>query len=207
MNSEQWSQRYREREYEHGREANLFLRREFATHAPSGRALDLACGEGRNAVWLAQQGWAVEAVDFCTLALERARELGRQRGVAVMWVEADLQRFEPAPGRFQLVVIAYLHLPGHERRGLLTRAARALARDGELFMVGHAVRNLSDGIGGPRDPTVLWNAAEIATELRDLGLVVDRAEEVARPYEGDDSGAEAVDVLLRARCGVRQTRC
>ncbi len=90
MDSERWNQRYVERELEHGREANLFVRRELASLAPSGRALDLACGEGRNAVWLAEQGWEVQAVDFSGVALERARALGEQRGVALEWREADL---------------------------------------------------------------------------------------------------------------------
>ena len=79
-----------------------------------GRALDLACGSGRNAVWLAEQGWTVTGVDFSDVALEQARGLAAERGVEVEWLDADLREWVPDPGAFDLVVVLYLQLPAEE---------------------------------------------------------------------------------------------
>ncbi len=199
MDSKRWNARYAEKEWEPEREANLFLVREFESRAAGGRALDLACGEGRNAVWLASRGWRVTGVDFSTVALARARKLAARRGVPVDWIRADATRFAPRPDSFPLVAILYLQLPGADRRRVLERAAAATAAGGELFMVGHALRNLTEGAGGPQDPAVLWTEEAIRTEVTALGLTVDRTETLCRPFEEPEGGVrDAFDVLLRA---------
>jgi SAM-dependent methyltransferase len=198
VDSKRWNARYAGKEWEPEREANLFLVREFESRAPGGRVLDLACGEGRNAVWLASRGWRVTGVDFSGVALGRARKLAARRGVHVDWIRADVTRFAPRPDSFQRVAILYLQLPGADRRRALERAAAAMAQGGELFMVGHALRNLTEGTGGPQDPAVLWEAEEIQRELSALGLAVDRAETLRRPVEEPEGARDAFDVLLRA---------
>jgi len=199
VDSKRWNARYAEKEWEPEREANLFLVREFESRAPGGRVLDLACGEGRNAVWLAARGWHVTGVDFSGVALGRARKLAASRGVHVDWVRADATRFAPRPDSFQLVAILYLQLPAADRQRALERAAAAMAPGGELFMVGHALRNLTEGAGGPQDPAVLWTEESIRRELSDLGLAVDRAETLSRPFEDPEGGVrDAFDLLLRA---------
>ena len=75
---------------------NRFLVAKSSDLSP-GRALDVACGEGRNAVWLAEQGWQVTGVDFSEVALEKARRLAELRGVEAEWVQADLLDYRPAP--------------------------------------------------------------------------------------------------------------
>jgi SAM-dependent methyltransferase len=201
VDSERWNARYEEKGWEPEREPNLFLVRELAGRAPGGRALDLACGEGRNAVWLASRGWRVTGVDFSGVALARARQLAASRGVHVEWIRADVTRFAPRPASYELVAILYLQLPGADRRRALERAAASLAERGELFMVGHALQNLKDGTGGPQDPAVLWQADEIQRELTALGLTVDRAETVRRPVTEPEGAPDAYDILLRAhRC-------
>jgi hypothetical protein len=137
-------------------------------------------------------------VDFSDVAIERARKLAERRGVDVEWLRADLASYEPAGGAFQFVLIAYLQLPGAELRGVLARTAPALAPAGELMMIGHARRNLSEGVGGPRDPAVLWTPDEIEGALRALGLSVERFEHVQRSVDAPDGPREAVDVLVRA---------
>jgi SAM-dependent methyltransferase len=199
VDSERWNARYGEKEWEPEREANLFLVREFESRAPGGRVLDLACGEGRNAVWLASRGWRVTGVDFSGVALARARKLAARRGVHVDWVRADVTRFAPRPDSFQLVAILYLQLPGADQRRALERAAAAMAQGGELFMVGHELRNLTEGAGGPRDPAVLWTEEAIRRELTELGLAVDRSETLRRPFEDPEGGVrDAFDLVLRA---------
>ena len=98
---------------------------------------------------------------------------------------------EPSAGAFALVVIAYLHLPPEERRRVLGHAASALAPGGTLFLIGHAVRNLKEGYGGPQRAEVLWDPEVIRSELRPaLGLAVDRARaRLAAPVENSGGNA------------------
>jgi hypothetical protein len=82
---------------------------------------------------------------------------------------------------------------------VLSHAASALVPGGELFMIGHARRNLTEGVGGPRDPAVLWDPDEIRAELEGAGFGVERCEEVIRQVEGEGEAREAIDVLAEAK--------
>ncbi len=149
MEREQWDERYRVDELIWKAEPNRFLVEEAAGLAP-GRALDLACGEGRNALWLAERGWQVTAVDFSSVGLEKARRLASERGLELVLVEADVLEWEPPAASFDLVIVMYLHLPAGARRRVQERAASALAPGATLLVVGHDSTNLTEGIGGPR---------------------------------------------------------
>jgi len=163
---------------------------------PPGRALDLGCGAGRSAIWLAERGWEVTGVDFSRVALERARRLARARGVVIDWVEEDLRTYEPPESSFDLVLVLYVHLPAQERRKVLRRVTAALRPGGALLVVGHDLANLGTGAHGPSDPAVLYTTDGIAADVP--GLLVERAERVTRPAETDDGAAEAVDTVVRA---------
>jgi SAM-dependent methyltransferase len=193
VDREDWNARHGEAGLLFGGEPNRFLVAE-ASGLPPGRALDLACGSGRNAVWLAQQGWSVLGADFSRVALEQARGLAAERGVDAEWVEADLREWEPPPRVFDLVVVLYLHLPAGELRPIMRRAAAAVAAGGTLLVVGHHSDNLESGSGGPKDPRVLFTPEDVAAEL--AGLEIEKAEAVLRPVEGD---RDAIDALVRAR--------
>lgn len=159
---------------------------------PPGRALDLGAGEGRHAIWLAQAGWTVTAVDFSSVGIARGEEEARRQGVdsAIVWVVDDVTRWEPPAGTlFDLVLVAYLHLP----EDVLSRATRWLAPEGAIVVVGHALRNLTEGVGGPQDPAILNTVEQLHAAARDLEL--ERCEEVIRPTEAGD----AIDVVLVAR--------
>jgi 2-polyprenyl-3-methyl-5-hydroxy-6-metoxy-1,4-benzoquinol methylase len=187
MERQDWNRKHGESGLLFGAEPNRFLVSEVSGMAP-GRALDLACGSGRNAVWLAQQGWSVLGADFADVALGQAAELAAERGVAVEWVDADLQTWQP-PGEFDLIAVLYLQLPAEELDPIMRRAAAALAPGGTLLVVGHHSRNLEEGSGGPKDPRVLFTPEQIAASLD--GLEIEKAEAVWR----DD----AIDALVRAR--------
>jgi SAM-dependent methyltransferase len=161
-----------------------------------GRALDLACGQGRNAIWLAERGWRVTAVDFSEVGLDTARRLAAARGADIDWVLADLVDYRPPAGAFDLVLTLFLQLPGPRRRLVLERAAQALAPNGTFLLIGHDLLNLTDGYGGPRDPAVLFTPEDIVAELP--GLVVERAERIRRTVGLEDGEAEAIDALVRA---------
>ena len=160
-----------------------------------GRALDLAAGDGRNAIWLAANGWHVTAVDFSAVALERARAAAEAAGVEVTWVNADLLEWRPEPRSFDLVAVMFLHLPPDERRAVYAAASDAVAPGGRLLVVGHDLSNLTDGAGGPQNPDVLFTPAGIAGDLGDL--VVERADVVRRDVGEGRVALDAVVVAVR----------
>ena len=192
MDATAWDRRYAETELVWSVEPNRFVVAELAGLAP-GRALDLAAGEGRNALWLAGRGWRVTAVDFSAVAIDKGRRLGQRAGVVVDWVVGDVLAYQPGGVDFDLVIIAYLHLPPAAMSTVWSRAVRALAPGGVLLVVGHDRTNLDEGTGGPQDPTLLYEPDAITAHL--AGLHVDRAERVRRPVSAD---RVAVDTLVRA---------
>lgn len=197
MKAEQWDARYRAAELVWGAHPNRWVESELADLAP-GRALDLACGEGRNALWLAAHGWQVNAVDFSAVALDKARALESRQAPAVprvTWVHADATDYQPDEP-VDLTLLCYLHLAPPQRRAALTGAAHALARGGTLLVVGHDSTNIAEGVGGPQDASVLFTAEEVAAELAGLGLAIDHAEAALRPIAGADR--PAIDALVRA---------
>lgn len=193
MNRDAWNRRYAERELVWSAGPNRFLVEEASGLAP-GRALDLACGEGRNALWLAEQGWQVTGVDYSDVAIEKGRRLARERGLTVQLVCADLLAWEP-DGEADLVCVLYLQLPADERRAVLAKAARAVAPGGTFLLVGHDLLNLTEGHGGPSDASVLVTPDDVADELP--GLEVERAARVLRDVDGAER--PAIDTLVRAR--------
>jgi 2-polyprenyl-3-methyl-5-hydroxy-6-metoxy-1,4-benzoquinol methylase len=198
MDRKDWNDRYASQELLWGTEPNRFLAEELCAVRPCGRALDLACGEGRNAIWLAKLGWVVTAVDYSTVAIERAQRLAAAQNLDVEWIETDVTSFAPAAGAFQLVIIAYLHLPETSLRTVLAHAASALGPGGTLFMIGHARLNLTQGVGGPQRSELLWEPSEIRDEITALGLTVHSAEHVQRPVETTEGVRNAIDTRVRA---------
>jgi SAM-dependent methyltransferase len=104
---------------------NRFLVAE-ASELPAGRALDLATGEGRNAVWLAEQRWQVVGVDFSRARLEKARQLAVDGGVEVAWLQTDLLDYRPEPRALDLVLVFYLQVPQKDRQPILSAEATAV---------------------------------------------------------------------------------
>jgi 2-polyprenyl-3-methyl-5-hydroxy-6-metoxy-1,4-benzoquinol methylase len=119
VNSEQWDERYSGDELVWTDTANQFLVAEVGGLAP-GRAVDLACGEGRNAIWLAERGWSVTGVDFSPVGLTKARRLAALREVEVSWVESAVETWAAPTDGFDLVVVCYLQLPQPNRAAALT---------------------------------------------------------------------------------------
>jgi len=191
---EDWDQRYAAAESLWAARPNRFLVAEVSSLSP-GRALDLACGEGQNSIWLATLGWIVTGVDFSEVAIGKATARADRAGVAAEFLCADLVDFQPEPLGYDLVIVLYLHILEDERRLVLDRASRAVAPSGTFLFVGHDLTNLTDGVGGPRDPAILCSPEEIAAEL--TGLEVERAERVLRDV--DDADRPAIDTLVRAR--------
>lgn len=199
MDRHAWDDRYGSEQLVWSAGPNQFLVDEVGATVPAGRrALDLACGEGRNAIWLAGQGWRVAAVDFSRVGLDKAARLADDRGVDVEWVEADVTRWEPPVEGFDLVAVFYLQLAGDDRVAALGVACRAVAPGGTLLFVAHAADNLVRGVGGPQDDRVLYRAEEVASFVVAAGLTVEKADQVERLVATPEGDRAALDVLVRA---------
>ncbi|HET9092314.1 MAG TPA: class I SAM-dependent methyltransferase [Acidimicrobiales bacterium] len=196
MDATQWDSRYATADLVWSAEPNRFLTAEVAGLAP-GRALDVACGEGRNAIWLATAGWTATGVDFSAVALDKARRLAASRGVEVEWVLSDVVAYFDDPHEFDLVAVFYLQLPPPARRAVLSGAARAVAPGGRLLVVAHDSSNLERGYGGPQEPSVLYRPEDVVADLADA-LEIEKAEVVERPVSTDEGERVALDLLVRA---------
>lgn len=191
MDSREWDERYRAAEHLWSVTPNLFVADRLGTAAP-GRGLDLAAGEGRNAVWLASLGWEMTAVDFSEVAISR----GSARSSDVAFVVADVLEWEPST-TFDLVLVAYLHLAPAEFEKAVRRAKGWLSPGGELFLIGHDGSNVTDGWGGPQYPELLWDVPTLVEWLD--GMVIVESEVVRRPVETAEGRRYARDALIRAR--------
>lgn len=196
MNRERWNERYSGTELVWGGEPNQFLVTETADLTP-GTALDVACGDGRNAVWLAGQGWRVTALDFSAVALNRARQHAERHAPSVEWRGTDITSWEPEPDCADLVLLAYVHLPAPERRALHRRAAGALRPGGRLLVIAHDATNRHHGVGGPQEPEVLCSPDDVLVDVVGLGLRVERCARVTRTVETSEGPREAIDALVR----------
>ncbi len=202
MDAGDWDRRYAGRDLVWSATPNQFVVAELEALAP-GTALDLACGEGRNALWLANRGWRVTGADFSRVALDKAAALAERALDAgappVTWVCADATAPPveglPAEG-VDLVVMAYLQLPAAQRRSAVRRAAAVLAPGGHLLVVAHDLSNLTDGFGGPQDAGVLYTAPDVLADLSGRTFDTLRAERVPRTVEVDGSPRTAWDLVV-----------
>lgn len=197
MDAHDWDDRYAASELVWSAEPNQFVARECADLAP-GRAVDLAAGEGRNAIWLARRGWEVTAVDFSQVALDKGRRLAGD--IQVTWTCADATTWRGEG--FDLAAIAYLQLPAAGRAAAVRNAFAALAPGGTFLLVAHDSTNLAEGTGGPSDPRVLMTAEDVLGDLAGADFDVVTAGRVERVVPGDDGHGgtaerTAYDCLVR----------
>lgn len=195
MDANAWDERYRSAGLLWSAGPNKFVA-ERLEDEPPGVGIDLASGEGRNAIWLASKGWKMTAVDFSSVALDRGREMSDGN---VEFVEANVLDWEPTE-KVDLVLIAYLHIEAEFLSDIVRRAAGWLSPGGQLFMVGHDVTNIDEGIGGPQVPEILWDL-DLLVEW--VGPLLDIVEGgiVKRPVEVDGEVYYARDTLVRGRAG------
>lgn len=219
MSASDWDARYAGADLVWSAGPNVWVR-ELCTPMTPGRALDVAAGEGRNALWLVEQGWTVVAADFSPVGVERMNEIAdrrlTQRRSAFAAVVADATQPAPRPpgdrsaesapggeggsaGAYDLVLISYLHLPRTQWGEALAAAVRATVVGGLVLVVVHAVRNLTAGVGGPQDPTILLDPEDVIASGAELPVEVELAQLRARDVPGAARPALDTVVLFRRR--------
>lgn len=190
MDAVEWDRRYAE-----ARQWSVEPNRtaaELTAALPPGRALDVAAGEGRMALWLAAGGWEVEAIDFSAVGLRRGQE-NAPPDAQVTWRVEDVLTADLGDAEFDLVLVLYLHLPRASLVDVLARSAAAVRPGGHLLVLGHDRENLTRGVGGPQDPDLLYDPELLGGAVRGWGTA--RLERIDRHA---DAGT-AVDTLLFAQ--------
>jgi SAM-dependent methyltransferase len=162
-----WDQMYRRRhEHPHGgaggNDPNPILA-QAVTDVEPGTALDIGCGEGADALWLAKRGWRVTAVDISNVALERGRAADADH--LVSWHQADMLEWQPPACAFDLVTAHYLHVPPAERPAFWGRLAQAVRPGGTLLFVAHHPSDRQTTIGRPAIPDLYFSAEEVEESL------------------------------------------
>jgi SAM-dependent methyltransferase len=192
-----WEARYAAEEYVFGVAPNDFLR-ERVDELPAGRALCLAEGEGRNAVFLAERGYEVHAVDLAAAGADKTRRLAADRGVTVNTVVADLAEFDLGHDQWHLIVAIFMHLPPNLRADVMRRVASALRPGGVFLMEAYTPDQIGRGTGGPPVAELTVPLADITHELRPLELLhaVELEREVVEG-SGHTGAAAVVQIIAR----------
>jgi trans-aconitate methyltransferase len=159
---------------------------------PPGTAIDLAAGEGRNALWLASRGWSVTAVDFSAAGLTIGRQRASAAALDLDWVTADATSWV-SPTAVDLVVIAYLQLPAPDLTRAIANAILSLVAGGTLALIGHDSENLEHGVGGPKDAAMLYDLETVRSAAAGLDIA-----ECRRYNRTTADGGVAIDTILLA---------
>ena len=198
-----WDARYASQELVWSLEPNQFVV-EYLQHLPPSKMIDLAGGEGRNALWFAQRGWQVENVEISQVALgkflKRAEHAGLVEDCFATHADALSAEFTL---QADLLVVAYLQLPAVSLAKALDNARDQLASDAMVFGVWHAKRNLTEGFGGPPMPEVLPSPDELEMWAKQ-NLVNYEVFELERVVEKEGSKHVAIDVILKGQLAKSQ---
>jgi 2-polyprenyl-3-methyl-5-hydroxy-6-metoxy-1,4-benzoquinol methylase len=173
-----WDERFAKEGFTYGTEPSRWLVESAPHFRAGGSVLCLGEGEGRNGVWLARQGFTVEAVDGSSVGLAKARHLAATHGVLLRTTVADLEAHVPETGRHDAVVLVFLHLPPALRRLVHARAAAALAPGGLVVLEAFTPRQLAFTSGGPRQVDMLYEPATIRADFPGVDWEVLEEQEV-----------------------------
>ncbi|QBJ97209.1 class I SAM-dependent methyltransferase [Rhodococcus sp. ABRD24] len=183
---------------------NASLVNEVADLTP-GTALEVGCGEGADAIWLAGRGWRVTALDVSTVAIERAArhaaDAGDEIAERITWTQADVLGWEPSTDRYDLVTAHYVHLPTDPRDILFRHLADAVSPGGTLLIVGHHPSDLQTSIPRPPIPELFFAPDDVVTLLDPQEWTVVTATAASRsatdPHGNDITIHDAIARLRR----------
>lgn len=160
-----WDQRFSEQGYAYGTEPNAFLVSQRYLLGPGMQALAVADGEGRNGVWLAQQGLKVLSVDQSAVGLRKTQELAKIRGVSIRTEQVDLTTWQWPAGAFDVVVAIFIHFRPEVRARMHAAMVAALKPGGVLILEAFTPKQLEYKTGGPQDPTMLYTAEMLRSDF------------------------------------------
>jgi SAM-dependent methyltransferase len=193
-----WNERYSEPGFAYGTEPNDFLVEVEPLFPRNARILSLAEGEGRNAVWLAQRGHRVVAVDGSSVGLLKAAALAAEKRVALTTVVADLADFAIDVDSFDVIVSVWAHVPPSLRKPLHARCSAGLTPHGVFVLEAYRPAQVTRTTGGPKDPLMCMSRATLTDEL--VGLHLERCDEIVRVVrEGEFHNGESDVVQCVAR--------
>lgn len=188
-----WETRYGVSEYIFGKDPNYFLSRHRALLPKSGRALAIADGEGRNGVWLAQQGLHVHAIDFSAAGQNKARALAEERGVRVQFELADVHRWDFPDSLYDVVCDVFTQFSSPAARSRKWAGVRKALKPGGLFvLVGYSPKQLEYGTGGPKELEKLYTPFMLKAEFAGFDEVNITEEELEMHEGGAHAGKSAV---------------
>ncbi len=190
-----WDQRYSRDNYAYGTKPNDFLM-EMSDKLPTGKVLCLAEGEGRNAVWLAEQGYQVTAVDASKVGLQKARKLAKARGVEITTVHADLADYDIGTQQWDAIISIFCHLPHDLRQDIHRRYVKGLRDKGIMLLEAYTPLQLEYKTGGPPVAEMMMDVQSLSSEL--IGLKFLHLQECVREiHEGEfHNGTGAVVQVL-----------
>ena len=172
MSADFWNTRYATDDYIFGTAPNGFLASQRALIRPGMRALAVADGEGRNGVWLAEQGVRVHAVDFSPTALDKARKLAGERGVTLEVEQADILNWDWPAAEYDLVAAIFIQFaPPPERQRIIAGIRRCLKPGGVLILQGYTPKQIEFATGGPSNPANLYTAEGLRSWFGDWDIV------------------------------------
>ncbi len=192
-----WNQRYSSDTYAYGIEPNDFLVA-MCNRLQKGRTLCLAEGEGRNAVWLARQGFEVTAVDASEVGLEKAARLADDHEVKITTVHADLADYRIEPRYWDAIVSIFCHLPASLRRSVHHQCVEGVREGGIFLLEAYTPEQLNYGTGGPPNVDMMMDAASLRDELSGLEFL-HLQECVRKVHEGEFHNGMGAVVQMLAR--------
>ena len=196
---ETWNARFAGDDYLFGEEPNAFVQREAPRLPRDSSVLCVADGEGRNSVWLAQQGYAVTAFDFAPNAVAKAKRLATARSVAVDHRTGDVYAWPWSEAQYDAVVVVFIQFVPPEKRGAVFAGLRAAVKPGGLLLLeGYRPEQVDYGTGGPPRREHMYTREWLAEEFRDWDvLVLDAYDAEVREGRGHSGMSALVDLVAR----------
>ena len=165
-----WDERYSSEIYAYGKSPNNFLEENFRW-IPKGRVLSLAEGEGRNAVFLARQGYSVTAVDASQVGLSKGKRLADENGVEVEWIHADLSDFDLGENQWDGIISIFCPLTSAERKKLHRKVIAGLRGKGVFLLEAYTPEQLKHGTGGGKSADTMISKESLTDELSELSFI------------------------------------